>query len=83
MGNKVIRLLSSDQEAADHPITEADRGTIAILTASQRVDEQVASLEQEIQTWVALTSNYRLIRLFLSLLIFLAREVFKKARGRQ
>ena len=49
MDDKVIRVLQPDQLAADHPITAADRGTIDIVVTLKRVDEQIDSLEREIQ----------------------------------
>ncbi|TYJ53251.1 hypothetical protein B9479_006118 [Cryptococcus floricola] len=44
----VIKVLDSDQVAADHPISEADRGAVSVMNALRKVELQIISIEQQI-----------------------------------
>ncbi|KAL7419050.1 hypothetical protein Q5752_005886 [Cryptotrichosporon argae] len=44
---EVVKLLQPDQRAADHAITDADRGTVAVLATLRRVEAQIDALEAE------------------------------------
>ena len=44
----MIKLLEPGQSASDHPITEADRGTLTILQTLQRVEAQMSTIETQI-----------------------------------
>jgi charged multivesicular body protein 7 len=45
--DQVIKIISGGQLASDHPITEADRGALAVLGTLSRVDAQIADIEVE------------------------------------
>ena len=41
-------MLEPDQIPADHPMTEADRGTLTIITTLKKVDEQITQVVEQI-----------------------------------
>ncbi|KAL1407281.1 hypothetical protein Q8F55_006702 [Vanrija albida] len=43
----VVKILASGQVAAEHPITEADRGAVAVSGALAQIDAQIAAVESE------------------------------------
>ncbi|WOO85126.1 putative protein [Vanrija pseudolonga] len=43
----VVKILSSGQVAADHPITEADRGAVAVTGALAQIEAQISAVEAE------------------------------------
>ncbi|WVQ74242.1 hypothetical protein IAR50_003839 [Cryptococcus sp. DSM 104548] len=45
----VIKVLGGDQIAADHPISEADRGAVSVLNALRKVEMQITGIEQQIE----------------------------------
>ncbi|WVQ84609.1 hypothetical protein IAT38_006764 [Cryptococcus sp. DSM 104549] len=44
----VIKVLDTDQVAADHPTTEADRGAVSVLNALRKVEKQILGIEDQI-----------------------------------
>lgn len=42
--------MDEGEPAAGHEITEADKGTLAILQTLKKVDAQVSAIEQQINT---------------------------------
>lgn len=49
---QVIKLLEPGQKASDHPITEADVGTLTILETIRKVEIQIEDIEKQIAQYV-------------------------------
>jgi len=45
----VVKILSEGESAQDHPITEADKGTVTIRDTLNKLDIQVESIEKQIE----------------------------------
>ncbi len=45
---QIVKVLDPGESAAEHEITEVDRGVVSVLNALRRVDAQVQRLEEQI-----------------------------------
>ena len=45
---QVIKLLEPGETAADHEITEADRGTLSILLTLDKLEKQIEDIESQL-----------------------------------
>lgn len=50
---QMVKILEDGELASEHEISEADRGTLAILQTLKKVDAQIADIEQQINTSVS------------------------------
>jgi regulator of replication initiation timing len=48
----VVKVLAEGETASDHPITEADKGTVTIRDTLKKLDQQVESIEKQIERYV-------------------------------
>jgi len=48
----VIKVLAEGERVVDHSITEADIGVVAIRDTLKKLDQQVDSIEKQIQRYV-------------------------------
>jgi len=48
----VIKVLAEGGNAADHPITEADKGTVTIRDTLNKLEQQVEAIEKQIERYV-------------------------------
>ena len=48
----MIKVLGEGEKAADHPITEADKGTVTIRDTLAKLDQQVEAIENQIERYV-------------------------------
>jgi charged multivesicular body protein 7 len=46
---QMVKILSEGESAQDHPITEADKGTVTIRDTLNKLDIQVESIEKQIE----------------------------------
>jgi hypothetical protein len=53
----VIKALAEGEHASDHPITEADKGTVTIRDTLNKLDQQVEAIEKQIERYVTLISS--------------------------
>ncbi|ORY30213.1 Snf7-domain-containing protein [Naematelia encephala] len=56
--DSVIKLLEPGQVAADHPISEADAGTLAILETLRKVEAQITDIERQISACQAKAKHH-------------------------
>ena len=49
----MIKVLAEGEKAIDHPITEADKGTVTIRDTLNKLDQQVDAIEKQIERYVA------------------------------
>jgi hypothetical protein len=52
----VIKILGEGELASDHPITEADKGTVTIRDTLNKLDQQVEAIEKQIERYVTFFS---------------------------
>lgn len=45
-------MLAEGGKAADHPITEADKGTVTIRDTLNKLEQQVEAIEKQIERYV-------------------------------
>jgi hypothetical protein len=45
----VVKVLSEGESTHEHPITDADKGTVTIRDTLNKLDQQVVSIEKQIE----------------------------------
>ena len=50
----MIKVLAEGEKAIDHPITEADKGTVTIRDTLNKLDQQVEAIEKQIERYVTI-----------------------------
>lgn len=46
---QVVKVLAEGENAVDHPITEADKGTVTLRATLGKVEAQILSIEKQIE----------------------------------
>lgn len=48
----MIKALAEGEKAQDHPITEADKGTVTLRATLKKLEQQIESIEKQIERYV-------------------------------
>ena len=49
-------MLAEGEKSQDHPITEADKGTVTLRATLKRLEQQIESIEKQIERYVTLST---------------------------
>jgi hypothetical protein len=52
-GIQVYKLIDSPEEAVTTVVTEADKGTVAIMSTLTKLEDQIAEINAQILVWVS------------------------------
>jgi Na+/phosphate symporter len=52
-GIQVYKLIDSPEEAVTTVVTEADKGTVAIMSTLTKLEDQITEINDQILAWVA------------------------------